>query len=497
MAPVPESDSDAVELLALLAKEIAPETAPPFCGVKTTFSATLCPAGIVTGNDAPGMENWPLLLAADEIVTLPPVAVREVDSDDVFPTVTLPKLSAVGLTLNWPIVAIPVPESDSVAEELLALLANEIAPETAPLLCGVKATLTGTLCPAAIVSGNDAPLIVNWPLLLTADEIVTLAPLALNAVESVPVDPTLTLPKLSAAGLMLNCPITAVPVPNNDSVAEESLALLANEIAPEIAPLLCGVKAMLTGMLCPTVIVIGNVAPLITNCPLLLTAEEIVTLAPLALNEVESVAVLPTLTLPKLNAEGLTLNCPTVGTVAPMPDKGTFSAGPTTKMRPLAVPAAAGVNVTFSCMLCPAPKVIGKLPPVTENPEPVVFKPLSDIACDRVLVSTTVDEVLLPTFTWPNEMLGGFALSACVITPVPPVVMLMVWFDGATKVIFPPVHPFSVGAKFTVRSTLCPAASVSGKLTGANANCDPLTLMAEIVVLVCELFVTVTSKASA
>src|SRR5262249_16777736 len=112
---------------------------------------------------------------------------------------------------------------------------------------------------------------------------------------------------------------------------------------------------------------------------------------------------------------------PTVGVeFVPTPSNGISSAGPTTRMRPPLVPVAVGLNVTFNRKLCPAPNDIGKFAPLTLKPGPVVFSPLNDIACVRVLVSTNVVDVLLPTVTEPNDTLAGDGVSGCAVVPRPP-----------------------------------------------------------------------------
>ncbi|MGB0013396.1 MAG: hypothetical protein WBQ03_17435 [Candidatus Sulfotelmatobacter sp.] len=69
-----------------------------------------------------------------------------IDSVCVVPTGTLPKLTTAGLTVNWLVaVAVPVPVSDSAADELEALLAKESEPDSAPLLVGLNATLKDKL----------------------------------------------------------------------------------------------------------------------------------------------------------------------------------------------------------------------------------------------------------------------------------------------------------------------------------------------------------------
>jgi hypothetical protein len=58
------------------------------------------------------------------------------------------------------------------------------------------------------------------------------------------------------------------------------------------------------------------------------------------------------------------------------------------------------------------------------------------------------------------------------------------------------VHPLVEGVKLTLRSTLCPAASVSGRLRREVTNSALLSLICEIVTLVAPVFVTVTTIVS-
>lgn len=71
----------------------------------------------------------------------------------------------------------PLAVSDAEPEELLK---NEIFAEALPVLVGEKVTVNGTLCPAAIVTGNVSPPRVNCELLEVVDESVTLPPLAVT-----------------------------------------------------------------------------------------------------------------------------------------------------------------------------------------------------------------------------------------------------------------------------------------------------------------------------
>jgi hypothetical protein len=103
-----------------------------------------------------------------------------------------------------------VPVTDSAADA--EALVNNTLPLAVPLLCGVKVTEYDALWPAASVFGSEIPESTNSELLLEAEEIVTLAPLALTVPVLLTLDPTVTLPKDALVGDRLNCP-AAVPVP--------------------------------------------------------------------------------------------------------------------------------------------------------------------------------------------------------------------------------------------------------------------------------------------
>src|SRR5277367_974171 len=153
--PVPDKDAVAWEFEALLNSESVPENCPAACGAKATLTCTLCPDGMTMGKVAPGKENSPLLLEADETVTGPPVAVS-VDCSVVFsPIITLPNCKLLGPTDNWPTVeAAPAPSTGtfSVGPE------TNSPPPTTAVLWGVKVTFTVMLLPAAKLIGNPGPV---------------------------------------------------------------------------------------------------------------------------------------------------------------------------------------------------------------------------------------------------------------------------------------------------------------------------------------------------
>jgi hypothetical protein len=57
MVPFPLSDSTSFESDALLMNVSEPEVVPLFLGVKAMLNATLCPALMVNGKDAPFSTN--------------------------------------------------------------------------------------------------------------------------------------------------------------------------------------------------------------------------------------------------------------------------------------------------------------------------------------------------------------------------------------------------------------------------------------------------------
>jgi hypothetical protein len=66
-------------------------------------------------------------------------------------------------------------------------------------------------------------------------------------------------------------------------------------------------------------------------------------------------------------------------------------------------------------------------------------------------------------------------------------------FDAVlATVTSPPTHPVEVGEKSTVRLTLCPAATVAGRVKPETLIPEPFGVIAEIVMLVVPLFDRVT-----
>ena len=168
------------------------------------MKGTLLPSSITVGSDNPLSANSELLLLAEETVTFPPAAVSVPVAVPVLPTVTLPRPSVVGPTLNCVVAATPVPLRSATVVGGEALLEKVSFALVAPLDCGRKLTVKDALLPSGIVAGSDNPLKAKLELLLVAEVMVTLPDDAVSVPVAVPLPPTLTLPKLSAPGATAN-----------------------------------------------------------------------------------------------------------------------------------------------------------------------------------------------------------------------------------------------------------------------------------------------------
>lgn len=125
----------------MLANERVAEALPTRFGVKDTFNCSVWPAAMVRGKETAGKKNCELLLAAEEMVTLPPVAPRVTACVPVAPIGTLPKFSALGEMVKTPVVeTVPVPFSGrfSAGPEMRTL------PPATPAVWGVNETFIVT-----------------------------------------------------------------------------------------------------------------------------------------------------------------------------------------------------------------------------------------------------------------------------------------------------------------------------------------------------------------
>lgn len=134
---------------------------------------------------------------------LPPLFVTVIVADLLDPTVTLPKDSLVALRASWPgggRLLVPVPDRARLVTESVAVLEIETEALNVPAAFGLKTTLTGTLCPAAMVTGKLGAVSVKYLVEMATLLIVTAAePEFVAVVDRVLLLPALTLPKANDA----------------------------------------------------------------------------------------------------------------------------------------------------------------------------------------------------------------------------------------------------------------------------------------------------------
>ncbi len=160
-----------------------------------------------------------------------------------------------------PVAAVPDPERVSTTGMLAASPASEMLPDAAPLLCGVKVSETGTLCPAAMVVGSDNPLRWNSELVVVAEVMVTLDPAAVSVAVMTLLAPTVTLPNSNAPALDVNCP-AETPVPERARVRFGFTAFETTLMAPLASPPTFGLNITLRVTLSPLLRLTGKLKPL-------------------------------------------------------------------------------------------------------------------------------------------------------------------------------------------------------------------------------------------
>jgi hypothetical protein len=305
--------------------------------------------------------------------------------------------------------AVPVPVADSVVVVDCALLVKLSVAVAAPVELGSNDTVYGTLEPAAIVTGSDRPLRVNAELLLLAAVTRTLAPLAANVPDPVPVNPTTTLPIAIVAGEALSVPAGATPVPESGIVKVEFEAVDVRVREPLALPAAEGSNATLKVAPWPEDKLTGAVIPLkVKPVPLTATCEIVMLELPVLVTVSDSDLVWPSVSLPKDKLDGLGLNAPVVSPVplsAIVSDE--FEAFDVIVTVPLAAPLVWGAKVIVKVVLCDGLTVTGALIPLSWKPDPVIAACVMLTAVPPVLLMVKVWLCCDPTCTLPNALLAG------------------------------------------------------------------------------------------
>lgn len=210
LTPLPVRAIELVVVEALLVNATLPVALPEVVGANFTWKVALCPAASVAGSVRPLMVNPVPLTVACEMVTLAVLAVTVMFCVLLLPTVTLPKLSEVGLAVRVPAGLTPLPLRAIEDVEVEALLTSERLPEAVPAVVGANFTWKVVLCPAAIVAGSVRPLMLKPVPVTFACETVTLEVPAVRVTFCVVLLPTVTLPKLSELVLSASVPVEVV-----------------------------------------------------------------------------------------------------------------------------------------------------------------------------------------------------------------------------------------------------------------------------------------------
>jgi hypothetical protein len=143
---------------------------------------------------------------------------------------------------------------------------------------------------------------------------------------------------------------------------------------------------------------------------------------------------------------------------------GEFVALLTTDTLPVTLPAAVGANATFTVADWLGVRTVPEVTPLALNPVPVTVTVEIVTFEFPLFVSVTLNELVLPTFTFPKFKLVGFAPTRKVgATPVP-LRAMVVGEVGAllTSETEPLTLPAEVGRKATVIVVCCPAFTFKG-----------------------------------
>jgi len=179
---VPARARTSGELSVLFTKVRLPERLLAEAGVKLTVKAEEPPGGTESGGVSP--EKLKPVPTSDAWVTLR-VAVPGLLMASIWvlvtPTVTLPKLTLAGITEICG--CTPLPLSEIVVGELVALLIKLRLPVALPAVAGAKLTVSEKLWPAARVTAPVKPLRVNpAPVMATCERLTLAVPMFVSAI---------------------------------------------------------------------------------------------------------------------------------------------------------------------------------------------------------------------------------------------------------------------------------------------------------------------------
>lgn len=318
---------------------------------------------------------------------------------------------AVQLNVAVWLVAAPVPVSEMLTGEPLALLVTATVPLSDPAAVGANVTSNVMVWLGARVTGVLALVNVKpAPLSLIPESCALALPVLVTVTGSIDALPVFTLPKLRLVVLNDSVSVAATPVPLSVTVAGEALALLAMLMLPLSVPAAVGLNVTVACADWPAAMVAGVAMPLTAKLVPLAAIEEIVRFAaPLLFSARFTVFLDPTDTLPKLMELSPSDNCACEEDVA-VADRftttGELPALPKIVIVPVTFPAALGFTATVKLLLCPVPSDSGMDNPDTLNCEFDIVACVMLNATEPVLVTEIACVTCLPTATFPKLMLA-------------------------------------------------------------------------------------------
>jgi hypothetical protein len=343
--PVPLSAIVSGDPGRLLAIEMLPLVAPAVVGANFTPNVAFCPAVNVSGVESPVTLNAAPVTVADVTVTLAvPAFVKVTFVVPVVPTSRLPKLTEEGFAARLP--CVPLPVSGTVTVESFALLLIVMLPDAAPAAVGVNVATKLVLCPAAIVSGVEKPLMLNpVPDATTCETVAFAVPELVNVIVCGLLLPTCTLPKFTLPGFAVSVDVVETPLPNIASTWGDPGALSVNVMLPVAAPAAVGANCTLNESDWPPEIVFGSDSPEIPK-PLPPTVARLMTtfVLPVFVSVTFCVLDWPTVTFEKFSVEGEIESPACVPVPLRETISGEFDASLITVSAPLTAPAAVGAN---------------------------------------------------------------------------------------------------------------------------------------------------------
>ena len=240
--PDPDNEMLAGEFVALLVTVTLPETLPAVVGANVALKEVDCPAARVRGSARPlALKPVPLTLTCERDTLELPVFVRATLCVALLPVGMLPNPTEVGDAVSCRTGETPVPARATTTGEFGVLFTSVRLPEKLLAEAGLKLTVKADDPPGGTESGKVSP--DNPKPVPARDACVTLrfaVPGFVMVSVCVLVKPTVTLPKLTLAGITEICGCT--PLPLREIVVGELVALLTTLRLPAALPAMAGVK---------------------------------------------------------------------------------------------------------------------------------------------------------------------------------------------------------------------------------------------------------------